>query len=378
MFFQFLEVLIVLFGNCYRLNNFKGFFLTIDWNKVADEGKQDCQINSLVQLLSRNRIKIIEKIDKLKFNDQFNWYDDCKIDNEIKNILRILCKQKNIEYNNMIISQVCVKFKKDLNRFFDKREENIICELSFDDGYKIYKIFEALETINKTAFFLINFNNLMVYSIDETRTHLMLLIFNSNNSKYIGYAPYKIMLNLSKFKELLKCKKIESVLTKLTFKENILCVELQSKNSLNVIQKSTRNFDLSFEDHKELKELINLSYFGSFKLSKSKYNYLISHFGLFTEEIKINLSKNQLVISETFRNDNCQIKWTDKENFNIKSVEQITASTSINLLRKLSKFLIDEKVKLHFFIDFDKPIKIKISFNSIKNLRGFYFLAQRE
>ncbi|MBA7577041.1 hypothetical protein ES708_18887 [subsurface metagenome] len=72
MFFQFLEVLIVLFGKCYGLNNFQGFFLTINWNKVADEGKQDCQINSLVQLLSKNRIMIIEKIDKLKFNDKFN------------------------------------------------------------------------------------------------------------------------------------------------------------------------------------------------------------------------------------------------------------------------------------------------------------------
>lgn len=351
--------------------------MTIDWNNYAKKGKEDNEINYFIKILNDNKNLVIEKIDKIREDKKFNNLNDSEINYEIKQTLKEICNEKYFFSDKCIIERACSKFQEAIIIFFEKRDnQKVICEFFIDNGYNLYKIFKALEEINQSVIINVKYEVLEIYCINKSRTHLMILFLDIQNSKYKCYKPRKIEIDLKKFNNLLRCKKLDSICTSLTFQEDIIFIELKSRKTLNKIKRSTKNFSVSTEIYNNFKNLMNLKYLGSFKLVKSNFKYLISHLGILSEDTKLYFTKNELIFTESYQDDSCQIKWTDQDNYDMKNLDLITVSFSIDILRKLFYFLNDEKTLLKFYVDFDKPIKI--TFKLSKNLKCVFFLAQRE
>ncbi len=406
-------------GNCVdKITNINNK-LNNNWNKFAEKGKTDKKIKDLINDINNKREKILEKIEIYYekgnniFTDNLSQFS-LGFDKYLRDIMVKLLKNTDLLVESNVFKKFITEFKVELFDYLDKKiNQNILCEITFRNGYSLFKLFEALEKINSRAIFKINSRNIEVFTINDSKTYLMKILLDVEDSRFSFFKYSELSINITDLVKIMKCNKSEEIITTLKFKENQINIELYSKTHKSKIARVLNDVEINLEKDNILYNLMKLNYSGQFILNKNKFFYLISQSGRYSEIIKLKLSNDYVCFSETSERGKGEIIWKknllpeldiipnilenelielkNKNSINdkkqIEKIQQeIIAITkygiinyfSLENLKKITEFLFENKVLIQFNIRNKIPIKIKINFKSLDKSFGLFFLAQRD
>ena len=355
------------------------------WKTFIERGIEDEQIRTLSNVLFNFREKIFEKIYTIK-KDNFKTFDKEKnsFTSQFEIFLQsFLDENDDLNKNNYdlkVYEKAYNNFKKNFYNFLNKRlNEKVICEIIFENGYSLYKLFEALEKINKKIIFRISQNEIEAYITNESKICLMKVLFKVKNLQFYYIRPIEISISLNNLIPLLKCRKNDNIETHFIFKEDKLNLELYSRINKSKINRTLKEIEENLENDGILEELLELEHSGFFQIDESKINYLISQSGRFSKAIKLTLSKEFIKFSEENSIGTGDIVWKREliSNLEVES-KIIEVYFSIEYLKILTNFMFEPKSLIEIFLEKDIPMKIRIFFKSLENTYGLLFIAQRE
>ncbi len=362
-------------------------------------------MNDLEKINNQKKYKIFDEILS-QFSLEFGGYLNEKIAEIIE--------KNGLIFEDNVLKKGISKFKAELFNFLDvKINQKILCKITFENGYSLYKLFEGLEKINSQAFFKINYDNIEIYAINDSKTYLMRVLLKVENKKFSFFKKSDLSINLTDLIKILKCNKSVDIISTLIFKENQLNVNMFSKKYKLKISRNLKNIELNFEKDNIIDNLMKLSYLGEFILDKNKLNYFFSQSGRYSEVIKLKLTNNFVCFSEYDKRGNSEIRWdknilpslkispknlekeliglNNKNSFEFKEEKEklnqelieflkngIIAYFSLKNLKKITPFLFEKNSSIKFYIQQEIPIKIRINFKSLEDSYGLFFLAQRE
>ena len=359
--------------------------MTLNWKNFANKGKFEEQIRNLKSIFYSYKGKIVQEINSLQ-EDNFQIFTEKKkhytlnfeafLDEFFKKINTV---NKN-NYDLKIYERAYNKFRKELFNYLNKRfNQNLIGELKFDNGYSLYKLFEAFEKINSRITFRINNNKIEAYSINKSKICLIKILFDAKNYQFYYSRPIEISISLNNLIKFLKCRKNDKIETRLIFKEDKLNLELNSKLNKSLICRTLEEIEENQEKDGIFEELLNLEYLGFFEIDDLKLKYLISQLGRVSEAIKLTLFQESIKFNEENSVGAGDIIWKKESISRLElESEEINVCFSINYLKLLTDFLFEDKPSIRFFLEKEIPMKIKIDFKSLGNTIGLFFIAQRE
>lgn len=350
----------------------------------------DKKIKDLISIIDNSREKILEKIEiyhrkgnNIFINDLSQFSPNFEI--YLSDYLVDLLIDTGLAFENNVLRKATSKYKEELFHLLDKSiNEKILCEITFENGYSLFKAFEALEKVNTKAIFKINADNLEVFTTNDSKTYLMRMILKVKVQNFSFFKNSELLINLTNLVKILKCTKSECIVTTLKFKEEQLDVELCSKTYKSKISRILVEVKKEFEKDESLEELIRLNYSGYFIIDKNKFLHILSQSGRFSEVIKLNLTNNFISISENYIEGNSEIRWEKNLLSELKimsnNLEKNTINTyfSIENLKNFTPFLFEDNPLIKFYLQEEIPIKICIKFKSLEDSYGLFFLAQRE
>ena len=92
-------------------------------------------------------------------------------------LTEIIKNRKNLPTENTIIKDALARFKVELFDYLTKKvNQKNLCKIKFGDGYSLFKVFEALEKINRRAIFQITPKSVNAYTTNDSKTYLMKII----------------------------------------------------------------------------------------------------------------------------------------------------------------------------------------------------------
>jgi len=379
----------------------------------------DKKIKDLINNINNKREKILEKIEIYYEKGNNIFIDDLSqfslgFDKYLRAIMVKLLKNTDLLIESNVFKKVIAEFKVELFNYLDKKiNQNILCEITFRNGYSLYKLFQGLEKINARAVFKINYKNLEVFATNDSKTYLMRILLDVENSRFLFFKHSELSINITDLVKILKCNKSEETTIRLIFKENQINIELFSKTHKSKIARVLNDVELNLEKDNILNNLMKLNYPSNFKLDKSKFIYLISQSGRFSDFIKLKLTNNYVCFSENNEKGNSIILWEkkkltkleilpiklgneynmlknqdylenkkDKEKIwrEIEDIEKNGVITyfSAENLKKVTQFLFENNHLIQFNIHNEIPLKIRINFKSLESSFGLFFLSQRE
>ena len=355
------------------------------WKAFIERGIEDEQIRTLANTLYNFREKIFEKIDTIT-KDNFKIFD--KEQNRFTSQFEMFLQKffndnydlSKSNYKLKIYEKAYNNFKMSFYNYLNKRlNEKIICEIIFENGYSLYKLFEALEKINKKIIFRINQNKIEAYITNESKICLMRVLFKVKNYQFYYFRPIEISINLNNLIPLLKCRKNDKIETHLIFKEDQLNLELYSRINKSKISRTIKEVEENLENDGILEELLELEHSGFFEINESKVNYLISQSGRFSKAIKLTLSKEFIKFSEENSMGTGDIVWKREliPNLEVES-KVIVVYFSIEYLNILTNFMFELNPLIQIFLEKEIPMKMRIDFKSLEKTYGLLFIAQRE
>ncbi len=300
-------------------------------------------------------------------------------------LTEIIKNGKNLPTEKTIIKDALAKFKVELLDYLTKKvNQKDLCKIKFGDGYSLFKVFEALEKINKRAIFQITPKHVNAYTTNDSKTYLMKIILQVNNPNFSFFYSSELSINITDLVKSLKCNKSENISTTLKFKENQLEVVLFSKIHKSKISRIIKDVQNDFEKETILEELSKLNYAGYFVMDNNKFLHILSQSGRFSEVIKLNLTNICVIISESNIEGNSEIRWEKNllHKLKVKSTNfkknGINAYISIENLKNFTPFLFEDNQLIKFYIKEEIPIKIRVNFKSLEDSYGLLFIAQRD
>lgn len=353
-----------------------------DWEIYFEKGKVDEQIRDLSMKFYKYRVQIIELNNSFGnkiFNDN-NTNFNSQFEGFLINFFSNIEEFNRTNYKREIYDPAFIFFKKDLYKSLFKRiNERIICSITFSDGYSLYKLIKAFKRISNYIIIRINHKEIQAYSPNESKTCLMRAIFRIKNCQFYCNETLEISLKLDDILNLLKCRKIDLIHTRLIFREDKLDIELYSNKNKSKIKRSLKTIEKYFNEDGILGELLNLEHLNSFEIDKENFNFMISQSGRLSEAVKLVLSNNSIKFSEENSIGEGDIEWNNDiiSNINLKN-ETIIAYFSIEYFKTFTDFLFESNPNIKIMLGQEIPIKIQVEFKSLEESYGQFFIAQRE
>ena len=349
-------------------------------------GKNDEKIKKIVNLLNDNRKDLINdykiispsilNVENLQITSIFSDFLNHRIPE--------LIKLEDISINSELLIEVIARFKVELLNYLLERKDHIyLCEIKFKDGYSLFKVFKALRKSNDKIIFRILCNEIHTYITNDSKTYLIDIILNTDNSQFFLKKQLALLVNLDSLLKCLECNKSENITTNIRFKEDALEIEQTSLTLKSRISRTVNDVKVDFEKENILDELTELNYFGCCTLNKEKFFHIISQAGRFSEGIKIELSRDSIHIYDNNNKGNTNIRWGKKDLFKIKIKsqnleERIKIYISIENLKKIIPFLFEDSPSLKLYFNKEIPIKVRIDFKTLEKSVGLFFIAQRD
>ncbi|MHA1231526.1 MAG: hypothetical protein ACTSPQ_12845 [Candidatus Helarchaeota archaeon] len=261
----------------------------------------------------------------------------------------------------------------------DKKKDNIICDVSFENGFSLYKLFESVKYINDKINFLITSKKVEAYTFNELKTILIVISFVPNKYNFYSNHSQKLTFNLKKLISLLKCRNKDNLQTFLRFKNDGLNIQSVSKDNYSKIERTLKNLEENIDDTNFKEDLINISYQNFFEITENYFNYLISQLGRLSEVIKLKISENFIEFIEENSFGRGNIK--RKRNLFHKSCltsKEVEVYFSIQYLEIIKHFLFESNQKVIFFLSKSFPIKLSLELKTLNKSKILFFIAQRE
>lgn len=357
--------------------------MDVNWTKFAEEGKKFKRIDTLINKFTKNKQKFVQDFhlshpisyifseNEEEFSEEFNSYLETRFDE--------LIKERKQECDKNLLGKKFKAFKSELFTFLDKKDnKQYFSEIIFDKGYFLYKLFEGLSKISTKITFKMNPNNLEVYARNEPNTFLIRVLLQTYNGKYVYYNPSTLSVNSLDLIKALGCKKEDKMITKVIFKGDEIKIKMVSRTHKSTISRKMHNLEVKNEENETLKNLLTHKYSGVFSLNKEKYLHLISQSDRFSEILNLNLTKKEIIFSETNAFNQSKIKWPKSQLCKLElNTDSKKASISFKDFEKLLEFLFEEKGTLEFHLGEDKPLKVRLAFKKLEGTIGQVFIATR-
>ena len=368
--------------NITKTNN-----LSVDlWEKYAEMGMHDEKIKKIVYLLNDNREDLIndyKKISSVILNVE-NSQITSRFSDFLNHRISELIKLENISINHELLIEVIARFKVELLNYLLERKNHIyLCEIKFRDGYSLFKVFKALRKSHDKINFRILCNEIHAYVTNDSKTYLIDIILNTDNSQFFLKKQVNLLVNLDRLLKCLECNRSENFTTNIRFKEDSLEIEQYSLTLKSIISRTINDVKVNFERENILDELTELNYIGCCTLNKEKFFHIISQAGRFSEGIKIELSRDSIHLFDNDNKGNTIIRWEKKEIHEIKinsqNIEEaIKIYISIINLKKIIPFLFEDNPLLKLYFNKEIPIKVRTDFKTLEKSFGLIFIAQRD
>lgn len=349
-------------------------------------GRLNGQVKKIVNLLNDNKEDLINDYKKISPSilNVENSQLTSKFSDFLNHQLPELIKLEDISINSEILIEAIARFKVELLNYLLERKDNIcLCEIKFRDGYSLFKLFKALRKSKDKIIFRILCNEIHAYITNDSKTYLIDIILNTDNSQFFLKKQLDLLVNLDTLLKCLECNKSENITTNIRFKEDTLEIEQSSLTLKSKISRTINVVKVDFEKENILDELTELNYLGCCTLNKEKFFHIISQAGRFSEFIKIELSRDSIHISDNDNKGNTNIRWEKKDLYKIKINsqnidERIKIYISIENLKKIIPFLFESSPSLKLYINKEIPIKVLIDFKTLEKSVGLFFIAQRD
>jgi len=353
-----------------------------DWKFYFEKGKQDEQIRNLSNKFYNYRWQLLEEKslinifnedkDKISFSSDFEIY--------LVEFFKDREEFKTGDYKNEIYLAAYDLFKKRLKYSLIKRlNEKKLCEVNFSDAYSFFKLIEAFKTINDTLLFRINNNEIKLYTPNESKTCLILVVIKVQKCQIYVSESVEIALKIEDLITLLKCKKSDLNTVKLIFQEEKLDLEIFSNKNRTKIKRSLKNLEIDLKEEGILDELLELAHTNSFEVNSATFNYLLSQSGRLSEAIRLDFTKERILFSEENSIGEGDIEWNEKIISNITlNEDQLVVYFSIEYFNLFFNFLFEPNPKIMINLEPEIPIKLHLNFNNLEDTYGDFFIAQRD
>ena len=349
-------------------------------------GRHNEQVKKVVNLLNNNREDLINDYKKISSSiiNVENSQITSRFSDFLNPLISELIKLEDISINSELLIEAIARFKVELLNYLLERKDHIyLCEIKFRDGYSLFKVFKALRKSNDKIIFRILCNEIHAYITNDSKTYLIDIILNTDNSQFFLKKQLDLLVNLDSLLKCLECNKSENTTTNIRFKEDTLEIEQFSLTLKSRIFRTVNDVKVDFEKENILDELTELSYLGCCTLYKEKFFHIISQAGRFSEGIKIELSRDSIHIYDNNNKGNTNIRWEKKDLIKIKIKsqnleERIKIYISIENLKKIIPFLFEDSPSLKLYFNKEIPIKVCIDFKTLGKSVGLFFIAQRD
>jgi len=355
--------------------------LETDWEIYFERGKVDEQIRNLSKRFYSYRDQIINENKSIGiriFNEDFTNFNS-KFEGFLINFFNNMKEIDINDYKQDLYDSAFKIFKKKLyNNLIKRINEKIICDITFSDGYSLFKLMEAFNKISQIIIFRFNQKEIQAYTTNESKTCLMRILFKIKNYNIYQNERLEISIKLDVLLTLLKCRKNDMIQTQLIFKEEQLDLELYSKKNKSKIRRTLKTIEECNEDG-ILDELLKLEYLSSYEIDNNSFNYLISQSGRLSEVVKLIISNDMIKFSEENSNGTGDIVWKRELLSNLKVESKvIVVYFSMDYLNILTNFMFEPNHLIQLFLEKEIPMKVRIDFRSLEKSYGLLFIAQRE
>ncbi|MBD3212111.1 MAG: hypothetical protein GF311_05820 [Candidatus Lokiarchaeota archaeon] len=357
--------------------------LNINWKKLANKGKETEKVERIIKTFAQQQEDIIngfigqssnnclfnEKLTNLSY--EFEEYLELRLNN--------LISENNQKHNEDLLKKRFDIYKLELFKYLNNKINRcIFSEITFKQGYYLYKLFEALAKTNSEVIFKINPKNIEIYSSNDSQTFLIRILLKVKDNHYIYYNPLVLLVNLKNVVQALKCKKTDRTSTNLIIKKDKVIINLHSRIFMSKIRRVIENLEVLTQENKILKDLMGHKHSGVFILDKNKFLHLLSQSQRYSEVLNLELTKEEVIFSESNQFNKSIINW-DKNLIKKLELENnsIITSFSIEHLKVIANFLFESNPNLEFYLEENLPLKIRTNFKTLEDSFGIIFIAIR-
>ncbi|MBD3216127.1 MAG: hypothetical protein GF311_26170 [Candidatus Lokiarchaeota archaeon] len=290
-----------------------------------------------------------------------------------------LISEKSQKTDEELLKKKFDTFKLELFKYLNNKINMcLFSDITFKQGYYLYKLFDALTKINSEVTFKINPKNLEIYTSNESNTYLIWLLLKVKNIRYVYYDSLCLSVNSKDMVKALRCKKADEVSTNLIIKKDKIIVNLYSRHYKSKIRRVIENLEIKTQESKILNDLMSHKHSGVFILDKNKFLHLLSQSQRYSEVLNLKLTNKAVIFAESNKFNKSIIKW-DKNLLTKLALKTdcISITFSIEHLKILTNFLFESNPNLVFYLKEKLPLKIRLDFKTLEESSGLIFIAIR-
>jgi hypothetical protein len=211
--------------------------------------------------------------------------------------LNNLISEKSQKTDEELLKKKFDTFKLELFKYLNNKINMcLFSDITFKQGYYLYKLFDALAKINSEVTFKINPKNLEIYTSNESKTFLIRNLLKVKNIRYVYYDSLCLSVNSMDMVKALKCKKSDEISTNLIVKKDKIIVNLYSRYYKSKIRRVIENLEIKTQESKILKDLMSHKHSGVFILDKNKFLHLLSQSQRYSEVLNLELTKEVVIM----------------------------------------------------------------------------------
>jgi len=357
-----------------------------NWTKLAEKGKIEEEIKVILKRLKNSLIERLQTEIGSNFLETKFLSSETRlsIENELDKVFSSYNiyteREKRIKKENF-----CQDIENILDLLINKKT---YCLIKFD-GYSIFAFFKALSSLLNEVELQIQERQIFILTMDPLRIAIIEIILS--NDSFAFYQNGKISFNLADLQKALKCKSSDKSEMTLMFGKEKLYITINSKKFKSQIERELNSIDFHQSDRIDINQLEEFEYTYEFILSKEKLDYLIDNFGIYSEIIEINCSKEKISFTESCEFSKNEITWETSlisdRNFNLIENEKendgklatVKGIFSFNFFRMLYKMttILSKKDVIIFSICERFPLKAEICYPQLGNSILKFYISPR-
>ncbi|MFO8018827.1 MAG: hypothetical protein R6U96_09340 [Promethearchaeia archaeon] len=383
------------------------------WNNMNKKGKQDAQIQQLIDKILEEHMKETQKSlftpepDSHRFTDEYTQV----LMDQIEDVLTdfdLPSSDRNLKVESAIDR---------LNKYlYLKIQKKALSTIEFP-AYDFYRFIQALKGLIEETELIVEEDGIKINGMDPSR--VCLFVINITNDSFYPLRTGKLGINLNDLEKLVKCKSTDKSTLHLTISTDKAYLTLTSEKYNSIIDRILEGLDINIEEI-PLDNLKTIDYPIRFALTREQFEHTLSNTGIYSEVLHITGSPKRIEFSEAGEIGDETITWerkvlpyidadfgilhklikelkgdlgeiasdsktTDPRSLKIKKLEaRIEQEKSIavyshTFLRAVGKIapLLEKNDPVHFSLRTDHPFKVETNFSPLGTTQFCFFLGPR-